>query len=227
MNANPNDDAYYPGPAETLLDIWIVDGDSAYRRAICNGLGKTPDARCTDGFGRSEEALARLAEGKGPHVILMELALPGLSGASAVGQLKARQADLAIVIASACNDAEEIFHAFRAGASGFLSKEASLGRVLAAIREAHAGGAMMPADIAQRVFTFFREDGSAHPPDNLTMREKEVLKVMAASPSREQAALRLNLPADTMGEYVQGICSKMHAHSDVEAVTRAIQEHII
>src|SRR5581483_5850935 len=133
---------------------------------------------CVGSFRSMEEALAGIGRDL-PHVALVDIGLPGMSGIEGIRLLRARYSDLALLVLSVYDDDERIFEALCAGASGYLLKHTAPARLLECLKEVVAGGAPMSPEVARRVLQLFRE---IRPPERsdyqLTAHEKRLLKLL-------------------------------------------------
>jgi len=142
-------------PLEPLTALVIED-----QREIRDGLrvliNGTPGYRCAAAFGSMEEVLARPVADP-PHVVLLDLGLPGMSGLDGIPQLRERYPNAAIVVLTVYEDDERIFRALCAGAAGYLLKKTPPARLLENLREAVDGGAPMSLEVARKVIALFRQ----------------------------------------------------------------------
>jgi DNA-binding NarL/FixJ family response regulator len=152
----------------------------------------------------------------------MDLNLPDLPGSEVTAQLKAMVPELSIIILTVYNDAENIFKALRAGASGYLLKQATAQEILEAVAEVHRGGAPMTSEIARKVIAAFHE-----PPvqveaavETLAPREKEILELLAKGYANKEIADKLGITVGTACWYLHGIYRKLHVQSRVQAVNK-------
>jgi DNA-binding NarL/FixJ family response regulator len=183
--------------------------------------------RVTGAFRSIEEAFAPLAGGCA-DVVLLDIGLPGASGIEGTRRLREARPELAILILTVYADEEHVFDAICAGAYGYLLKDTPPERLLAAIREVVAGGAPMSPEIARKVIGSFQRDPLATAKsDALTLRETEVLTLLAAGHSYKTAASRLALSPDTVRFHVRNIYDKLHVHSKSEAVARALRGRLL
>ena len=215
--------------ATSLISLWLVEDDSRYRETLTYLLDHTSDLRCDRVFYAFEEVQA-LVEGdvawQAPDVVLMDIGLPGINGIEGLARLKPSLPEVPIVMLTISDDAEMIYQALRAGASGYLLKDTPLDQTMAAIREAYHGGTLMPAPVAHKVLGFFSKDLS-QTDYGLTDREIEVLRLMTEGYSQKQIADVLCLSRHTVDNHIRHIYRKLHVHSGIEAVSKAIRERLI
>ena len=133
----------------TEIIVWIVEDDDLYRATLADLITETEGMRCPHTFTTCEAAIGMLHKGEAqdlPDIILMDIGLPdGMSGVEGAGLIKAIIPTSQIIMVTVRDADEVVFEALRAGASGYLLKNAPLDRVLAAIEETHGGGVPMTA----------------------------------------------------------------------------------
>ena len=218
------------------LPVWIIEDDDAFRDTIAQVLDYTLGLRCAGAHGSVEEALAaadvvrRSGPGAMPRVVLLDVNLPGQSGIEGIGALKAALPDARIVMLTIRDDAETVYAALGAGASGFMLKSSGVDQLVVGVREAAAGGMLMPAPVARRVLAAFQERADrARTADTygLTPREREVLAEMVEGHTQKEIAVRLEVSAHTVNSHVQNIYEKLHVNSGNAAVAKALRERLI
>lgn len=216
------------------ITVWIVEDDGEFRKTLTFLLDNTSGMACGHVFGSCEEALDLLDEFSGrarpwdlPDVLLLDINLPGLSGLEGIGRLKTLLPGTGIVMLTIRDDADTIYEAFRAGASGYLLKNAGVDQIISAVREAHQGGTLMPAPVARKVLAFFQQQGAAVPDYGLTDREKDVLREMTEGRAQKEIADRLYVSPSTVNSHIQHIYEKLHVHSGIEAVAKALRERLV
>jgi DNA-binding NarL/FixJ family response regulator len=157
-----------------------------------------------------------------PDVVLMDIHLPGESGIVCTSKLKARLPELQIIILTVYKDAEKIFKALQAGASGYLLKRAQTADILQAISDVYKGGAPMTGEIARLVVQSFSKPASRSDDvqQGLSPREREILALLAEGISNKDIALRLGISAETVRTHLGHIYSKLHVQGRTEAVNR-------
>lgn len=209
-------------PAPT---VWIVEDDRDYRDALTLTLG---DA-VAESFESVEDVLAWVGvspDGPAPDVVLLDVNLPGMTGIEGLDQLKARLPAARFVMLTIRDDAETVYAALRAGASGYLLKSVGADDIAAAIEAAHAGGMLMPAPVARLVLALF-EPAAAVPDYGLSARERDVLAEMTRGYTQKQIATRLFISPSTVNSHVQRIYEKLHVRTASAAVSKAIRERLL
>ena len=173
------------------------------------------------------DALAAEASAR-PDVVLLDLHLPSRSGLAVLPKICAKVPSTAVVVLATSEEESLVFEAFKAGASGFLSRGADPEDVRAAVRQAGRGGVVMPRSVVQRVWSFFQKKPEASPDRyGLTQREREVLKLMTQGLSQREIAEEVMRSPHTINTHVQRIYAKLHVHSATEAVAKAVRERLV
>lgn len=207
------------------ITLSIVEDDEHARRILAGTIGRAPGFRCVSQFRDAESALAALPQ-EAPEVVLMDIHLPGLNGVECVRQLKARLPATQFVMLTVYEDADHIFDALSAGASGYLLKQTPRGELLEAIAEVHRGGSPMTSNIARKVVQAFQKP---RPPpsemETLSPREREVLDLLARGFLYKEIADALSLGVPTVCTYIRRIYEKLHVRSRGQAVARYLHRH--
>lgn len=200
------------------IRVSIIEDDARWRAGLERILNGSAGFACASVHPSSEHALDGLPAAA-PHVVLVDLALPGLSGVDCVRRLKPLCRDTAFVILSAHEDTRLIFESLQAGASGYLLKRTPPAQLLEAITDVHRGGAPMSSAIARRIVDYFH--GRPSPPkelEQLTHREEQILRNLEEGLSYEEIATVLGICYDTVRAHLRSIYDKLHVHSRGEAV---------
>ena len=165
--------------------------------------------------------MLKLLPEKPPHVVLMDINLPGMSGVEAVKKLKPLLPGTQFVMLTVYEDADHIYSALAAGATGYLLKQTPREELLRALEDVHRGGSPMTSNIARKVVQSFRQN-SAEPADgeSLSPREQEVLDLLARGYLYKEIAERLNISVPTVNTYVRRIYEKLHVRSRGQAVAK-------
>lgn len=174
-------------------------------------------------------AAARLGLERTPaDVVLLDVDLPGTPGPDGVAELRAVDPSPEVVMFTVHADDGPIFSSLCYGACGYLLKDTPPDRLLAALRDAAAGGAPMSSPVARRVIALFRE--VAPPPraeHDLTPQELRLLGLFAEGYSYQGGADRLGISINTVRSHVRSIYDKLHVHSRSEAVSKALRRGIL
>jgi DNA-binding NarL/FixJ family response regulator len=206
-----------------MIKVAIVEDDIRFRKSLRRVIESKPGLTCVAEYGTGTEAIERIPLDL-PEVVLMDLNLPDSSGADVTAHLKSQLPDISVVILTVYNDADHIFKALRAGASGYLLKQATAGEILEAIEDAHRGGAPMTSEIARKVIAAFHEPKPVLvATELLAPREKEILELVANGYANKEIADKLAITLSTVCWYLHEIYKKLHVQSRVQAVNKLRQ----
>ena len=206
-----------------MIKVAVVEDDVRFRKSLIRVLTAIPEFKCVAEYGCGTEAIAGLPEAR-PDVVLMDLNLPDQSGAEVTSRVKELLPSLNVIILTVYNDAEHIFEALRAGACGYLLKQASASEIVEALTQAQGGGSPMTNEIARKVLAAFAEPRpSKEAGDDLNPREKSIIELVAKGQSNKEIADQLNLTTKTDGYYLNGIYKKLHVQSRIQAVNKYYQ----
>jgi DNA-binding NarL/FixJ family response regulator len=206
-----------------MIKVSIVEDDVRFRQSLRRVIQSKPGFTCLAEYGTGAEATAGIPANR-PDVVLMDLNLPDSSGADITAELKAQLPDLSVVILTVYNDADHIFKALRAGAGGYLLKQATAVEIIEAVSEANRGGAPMTSEIARKVIAAFHETKPAPSPmEVLAPREREILELVANGYANKEIADKLAITLSTVCWYLHEIYKKLHVQSRVQAVNKLRQ----
>jgi DNA-binding NarL/FixJ family response regulator len=217
------------GTPSTREDIAValIEDQSEIREGLAALIGGTPGYRCSGAFRSMEDALASIAE-RMPHVALVDIGLPGMSGIEGIRALKARFPDLLFMMLTVYDDDDRIFDAMCAGACGYLLKKTPPARLLESIHEVVDGGAPMSPEIARRVIDLFREiRPPSHAEYHLTPHETRLLKLLVEGHNYRSAAAELHVSVNTISFHLRRIYDKLQVHTKSEAVAKALRQRLI
>ena len=169
----------------------------------------------------AEDGLKAIDKGP-PDVVLMDISLPGMDGITATAKLKEKHPDVEVIMLTVYDDNDKIFDALKAGASGYLLKQASPDELCRAIFDVHAGGAPMSAEIARLVVKAFHRPTSNKNTEafNLTKRETEIVQLVAKGLANKEVAADLTIGVETVRVHLKHIYEKLHVRSRTEAAMK-------
>ena len=185
-----------------MIKVALVEDDARFRKSLSWVLQAADGIKCVAEYGSGEAAITGLPTVR-PDVVLMDLNLPDLSGAEVTARLKSILPDLNVVVLTVYNDAEHIFEALRAGACGYLLKQAKADQIISAVKEAREGGAPMTGEIARKVLAAFAEPrATKEQGEALAAREQEILELLAKGFANKEIADKLSLTSRTVDWYL-------------------------
>jgi DNA-binding NarL/FixJ family response regulator len=203
------------------LRILVVEDHPLFRRGVVALLESVTGLAVAGVATTGEDAVARAAELR-PDVVLMDLQLPGISGIEATRAIVAATPDVRVLVLTLFEDDDSVFLALRAGARGYVLKDADEDELTGAVRAVGRGEAIFSRAIAGRVLAFFaapRPEPKVFP--ELTDREREILSLIAAGHPNPSIARQLFLSPKTVANYVSAIFAKMQVADRAEAMIRA------
>ncbi len=217
------------------IRVLIADDHVFYREGVRALLNNVPDVQVLGEAATGEEVIARATE-LHPDIILMDLKMPGLNGIEATRRIMQMQPEIGILVITMFDDDDSVFAAMRAGARGYLLKDADREELVRAITAVWRGEAIFSPAIAQRMIQYFsiarpsggspQRDGSGQTNgafSELTEREREILDLIAQGYNNNAIANQLVLSIKTVQNYVSNILSKLQVVDRSQAIVRARQ----
>lgn len=214
------------------IRVLIADGQPLFAEALGAALARTGEFQVAGSYPQSGVDTLRAVEEHDPEVALVDLCLHGSRPPAVTSAIRARSPDTQVLNISALYSLHDVREALQAGAVGFLPKTTRLATVEEALRRAHAGdNPVFREDLERhlgRIETFTRQVSStAQQLEDLSPREMEVLRLLAAGLDVAQIAARLDLKRNTIRAYVRGVLSKTETHSQLEAIALAREAGLV
>ncbi len=204
------------------IRVLVVDDHHFYREGVRTMLGAVPGIEVVAEAATGEEVMT-LAARTEPNVILMDIKMPGINGIEATRRIVETRPHIGVLVVTMFDDDDSVFAAMRAGARGYLLKDAALNEVVRAIAAVASGEAIFSPAIAQRLMGYFGRARSSPPPafPELTDREYEILALIAQRRSNSEIAARLVLSPKTVRNHVSNILNKLQVADRAEAMMAA------
>lgn len=210
------------------IDVIIIEDNELLRDSLKEAINKSGQISCRNSFGSGEAALDLIAkEELVPHIILLDIGLPGMNGIELIPELKKLSPSSKIIIITVHDDDENVFNAICAGASGYLLKDLSADKIVTSINEVMNGGAPMNSHIAKKVLSMFRDQNIKSNGYSLSEREKEILSLLVEGLSKKQISEKLFLSYHTVDSHLRNIYAKLEVHSRSSAISKAIREKLL
>lgn len=206
------------------IRVMLVDDHAMVRRGLATFLRVFDDLQLA-GEAESGEAAIQLCAEVLPDVILMDMMLPMMDGATATRAIRQQFPQVQVLALTSFKEGDLIKNALEAGAIGYLLKDVSAEELAGAIRAAHAGRATLSPDVAQAIV-----HAAGQPPRpglDLTERERAVLALMVEGLNNTQIAGRLTVSPSTVKSHVSNILTKLGVSSRTEAVTLALRQGLV
>jgi DNA-binding NarL/FixJ family response regulator len=208
------------------IKVLIADDHVFYREGVRALLSNVPELEVVGEANNGEEAIAQANELQ-PNVILMDLKMPGMNGIDATRKINETQPNIGVLVITMFDDDDSVFAAMRAGARGYLLKDADKDEVVRAIVAVERGEAIFSPAIAQRMMQYFAAPSASsqkNQPDEfaeLTDRELEILDLIAQGHNNLAIANKLSLSIKTVQNYVSSILTKLQVADRAQAIVRA------
>ncbi len=209
------------------LRVMVVDDHVVVREGLRWMLGRDSGIDVVAEAESARQALELLAASV-PDVVLLDIHLPDRSGLELLGELRARFPDLPVVVLTMSDDPEYVEEAVRAGASGYLVKNAPRDELIRAVRAAASGDAYIQAEVTRPLLARFAQEvrvRAAGP--RLSPREREILSLLADGLADKQIAARLGIAEPTAKGYLRQIYDKLGAADRAQAVAIALRNRLI
>jgi DNA-binding NarL/FixJ family response regulator len=208
------------------IRIIIFDDNDALRDSVAMLLQNSPDFTLVGSFAHCLDVTENIRDTT-PDVVIMDIDMPGMNGIEGVKLIRKNFPTVQILMLTVFDDDEKVFAAIKAGAAGYILKNAEPGKLLQAISEVYNGGAPMTPGIAKKVLHQFQailpdEEKDYH----LSAREKEVLGRLVDGLSYKMIAANLNITYDTVRAHMKKIYEKLHVASMTEAVAKALNQKL-
>jgi DNA-binding NarL/FixJ family response regulator len=223
MTAAGDGTAPTPTAAPAPVRVVLADDHPMFRFGVAAVLATAPEVLLV-GEAASGRELVELVDRVEPDVVLTDLAMPDLDGATATRELLARRPGLGVLVLTMHDDDESVFQAMRAGARGYLLKGAERAELVRAVLAVAAGDAVYGAAVARRIVEFYtgaqqKYVASAFP--DLTARERDVLGLLAEGRRNSDIAARLGLSDKTVRNHVSAILFKLQVPDRTAAAFKA------
>ena len=205
------------------IHVFIVDDHVLYREGARKMLSMAPDIEIVGEAASGDEAIAQVLTLQ-PDVVLMDLKMPGLNGIEATRRILYTSPRIGVLVLTMFETDETVFAAMRAGARGYLLKDADQEEVLRAVKAVSRGEAIFSPAIAERLIHYFaalRPGAADLAFPELTDREREILHLIAQGHSNSEIAERLLLRTKTVQNHVSNIFSKLQVADRAQAIVRA------
>lgn len=219
---------------ETRITVLLVDDHPVVREGLQAMLETTGDIAVVGQAGDGLEAVAQVAEHR-PQVVLMDLRMPSMDGLEATRRIKREFPETSVIVLTVYEKDAFVVGAVRAGASGYLLKDASRELLIHAIHAAQSGGMLIRSSLLRQAMAQFDEAkdadfglplpgvGDLEPGDPLTTREQEVLCLLVEGSTNKEIGQALFMSEDTVKKHVQSIIAKLGTSDRTQAAVRAVR----
>jgi DNA-binding NarL/FixJ family response regulator len=207
------------------IRVLVVDDHPIFRAGICERLKTVDDQITVVGEGNDGFQAYELAAKLRPQVILMDIAMPGMTGIEATRKISNDFPEIEIIILSVYDDDQYVNAALQAGASGYLLKTVEEGELRDAVIKVSNGGSALSATVARSVLSRISEQ--SHSGTGMSDRELQVLELAARGLTNKNIAKELFLSIRTVEAHMRNVFEKLGVSSRTEAVTHAVLHHFL
>jgi DNA-binding NarL/FixJ family response regulator len=206
------------------LRVLVAEDHPLFRKGMISLLSSVPEFEVVGEAKTGEEAVVRAAQLQ-PDVVLMDLQMPEVNGIEATRRILQHDPSVRILVVTLFEDDDSVFMALRAGARGYVLKDADEEEMVLSIRAVSKGEAIFSPSIATRVLAYFSASAQGGAPPQafptLTDREREILRLIAQGHPNPSIARKLSLSTKTVGNYVSNIFTKLQVADRAQAIIRA------
>jgi DNA-binding NarL/FixJ family response regulator len=211
------------------IRVLLVEDHELYRQGLDEML-RAEGFTVVGQAGRGDDGVA-LALRARPDVVIMDLNLPGLPGAEATRRIVAEAPEVRVLVLTISTGSVELLDALLAGARGYLVKGAPLAELVRGVRAVAAGELLVGRMVADEVLDRVRRGspGGAHPPgiEELSERERDVLRLMAAGRDNNQIAGDLQVSVTTVKHHVSNVLEKLGVENRIQAAVAAVRDGLV
>jgi DNA-binding NarL/FixJ family response regulator len=209
-----------------VICVLIADDHAVVRRGLRQILAETPDIQVGDEASTPREVL-ELVRKKRFDAVILDINLPGASGLTLLADLRRERPELPVLILTMYSEAQYAVRAIKAGAAGFLTKESAPEKLIEAVRKVAGGGRYVSAELAETLASVLAGDVEGAPHERLSVREFEVLRMLASGKSVSEVARALSLSVKTVSTHRTRILQKLHMKTNAELTHYAIKNQLV
>lgn len=209
------------------IKVTLFDDNDLLRDSMSMLLEDAEDLDLVGSFAHCRDVEHNIRQTQ-PDVVIMDIDMPGMNGIEGVKLIRKNFPSVQILMLTVFEADEKVFAAIKAGAGGYILKNAPSHDILEAVREVYTGGAPMTPSIAKKVLLHFQDDPAVPVKEeyHLTNREKEVLSLLVQGCSYKMIAGKLSITYATVRAHMTKIYEKLHVSSMTEAVAKAINQKL-
>lgn len=201
---------------QDIIKVVIIEDDETIRSGFTYLINASEKYKVVNSYSSVENAMPNLLSDS-PHVILLDIELPGIRGVDAIPKIKTLLPKTHILMLTVYENEDNVFNALTKGAAGYLVKSDSTEKIMDAIQEVVNGGAPMSMNVAKIVIKSFHKNQNSP----LTKRETEILEQVANGKSRSKIAKEMFIDLETVKSHIKHIYVKLNVHSREDAIKEA------
>jgi NarL family two-component system response regulator LiaR len=208
------------------ISVLVVDDQTVVREGLAAILANYPEIEVIGQAADGVQALGVIKQTK-PNVVLLDLQMPGLDGLATIPKIREIAPSTRILVVTGFSDSDKVYQAIKAGALGYILKDATREQLVQAIREVAQGRASLQPSIAVKLIQEINHPSEApYTADPLTRRELETIRLIARGLSNQEIAGELFVNERTIAKYVSSILDKLHLANRTQAALYALREGI-
>lgn len=206
------------------ISLAIVEDLDEVRDGLQQFISLNKEFNVLDTFKTAEEAMYELPLLK-PDIVIMDINLPGASGIDCIKEVRNKIPGTQFMMFTVYENDEKVFEALKAGATGYLLKSTGLVQLIEALKELHNGGSPMSSNIARKLVNIFHEwEKDNTPVEELSIRENEILQLLAKGLLYKEIADQLSISTATVRQHIHRIYEKLHVQNRTEAINKAFRK---
>jgi two-component system, NarL family, response regulator LiaR len=203
-----------------MITVSVVEDNEQFRNALEAIIHAQDDFALAGSYESGEKALTGLMETP-PDIVITDISLPGMRGIELILQLKDKLLQTQFMVCSIHDDNDTVFEALKCGASGYILKDpVTAAEIVKAIRDLYNGGSPMSPYIARKVISSFQISITHNEQALLSIREKEVLELLAKGLLYKEIADKLGVTHETVKKHLKNIYQKLHVQNKIEALNK-------
>ena len=203
-----------------MIRVAIIEDNDQFRKALETIINQVQDTVLQGSYTSAEKAIIGLQQSP-PDIAIVDISLPGMRGTELIVRMKDKIRNTQFMVCTIHDDDETIFDALKSGASGYILKDpVTVEEISRAIHDLYNGGSPMSPFIARKVIGTFQKPAISDPNSLLSLREKQVLELVAKGLLYKEIAIRLEISAETVKKHLKNIYQKLHVQNKVEALNK-------
>jgi len=203
-----------------MIRVSIIEDNDQFRKALETIINQVKDTTLMGSYTSAEKAMIGLLQSP-PDIAIVDISLPGIRGTELIVRMKDKIRNTQFMVCTIHDDNDTIFEALKSGASGYILKDpVTVEEISKAIHDLYNGGSPMSPFIARKVIGTFQKPAISDPNSLLSLREKEVLELVAKGLLYKEIAIRLEISTETVKKHLKNIYQKLHVQNKVEALNK-------
>ena len=203
-----------------MIRVAIIEDNDQFRKALETIINQVNDTTLLGSYTSAEKAMVGLQQSP-PDIAIVDISLPGMRGTELIVRMKEKIRNTQFMVCTIHDDDDTIFEALKSGASGYILKDPiTVEEISKAIHDLYNGGSPMSPFIARKVIGTFQKPAINDPNSLLSLREKQVLELVAKGLLYKEIAIRLEISAETVKKHLKNIYQKLHVQNKVEALNK-------